>query len=103
MGPVPAVDRWAVGCNRWTGPAGTLLDELRYGTGAGSVGEAAAVAVEAATVWDNSWVVEAAAPDLEAADEAVGAATVWINSWLVETAAAAAATATATTATATAE
>ena len=61
------------------------------------VGEAAAVAVEAAIVWDHSWVVEAAAPDLEAADEAVDTATVWINNWLVETAAAAiAATATAT-------
>ena len=42
------------------------------------------MAVEAATFWDNSWVMEAAAPDLEAADEAVGAATVWINSWVVE-------------------
>jgi hypothetical protein len=51
------------------------------------------VAVEAAAVWGSSWVVEAAALDLEAADEAVGAAAVWVNGWVVETAAAAAATA----------
>ena len=67
-------------------------------------GDSAAVAVEAAAVWGSSWVVEAAALDLEAADEAVGAAAVWVNGWVVETAAAAAAAAaTAAAATAAAE
>ena len=46
----------------------------------------------------SSWVVEAAAPDLEAADETGGAAAVWISGWMVEAAAAAAETAAATTA-----
>ena len=49
------------------------------------------MAVEAAAIWGSSWVVEAAAPDLEAAGEAGGAAAVWISGWVVEAAAAAAA------------
>ena len=49
------------------------------------------MAVEAAAAWGSSWVVEAAAPDLEAAGEAGGEAAVWIRGWVVEAAAAAAA------------
>ena len=67
------------------------------------VGEAAAVTMEAAAAWSNSWEVEAASPGLEAADEAVGAAAVWVNGWVVETAATAAAATAAATATTAAE
>ena len=92
VGPVPGVDRWAVGCSRWVGPTGDLAgrDPIWCRCRAG---DSAAVAVEAAAVWGSSWVVEAAAPDLEAAGEAGGAAAVWISGWVVEAAAAAAATA----------
>ena len=52
VGPVPAVDRWAVGCSRWIGPARDLAGCAQIWCRC-RVGEIAAVAVEAATVWDN--------------------------------------------------
>ena len=83
----------------------TLLDELRYGAGAGLV---------KLRLWQwrqqqfgttVGWWRQQHLIDLEATDEAVGAATVWINIWVVEAAAAATTTAAtaAAAATATAE
>ena len=97
VGSVLGVDRWTVGCSRWAGPTGELAGRALIWCRC-RVGEAAAVAVEAAAAWSNGWEVEAVSPGLEAADEAVGVATVWINGWVVETVGATAAAAAATTA-----
>ena len=94
VGSMLRVDRWVVGCSRWVGPTGDLVGRDPIWCRC-RVGEAADVAVEAATALGSSWVVEAAAPDLEVADEAVGATAVWISGWAVEAAAAATAATTA--------